>query len=967
MPDHHDVDSCENLRIELDRALEREAAMREVLQVINQSRHDEGPVFEAIVERARRLCDSSMSVLVLGKCGDSQQRLAAHRGMPEQVVEMYRNGQFSMDPETAIAPRSILKQTVLNFDDMADIPEYLSGDPRFTAIVDDFGARSNIVVPLILDDEGIGCLFLPRREVRPYSEDEVKLAETFAEQAVIAIENVRQFREVQERLEREEASREILEVISLNPDDEQPVFEAIINRAAKLCRAPHAELLLRDAADQHLFLAAANAEKSGYVDYLRENPHSLDDKTSLTVEAVQSMQVRQYPDIETLPGGTALSDQLKNTLQLERMRTLLYVPLIKGNRAIGTLGLYRLHVEEFTVDDIEMLKLFAAQAVIAIENVRQFRELQTRLEREKATGDVLSVISRSRDDEDPVFASIHESASRLCDAPFSGLFLVDGSGENLRMASHVGGAEEYVENARTVWPLSDPSAIVRAVTKSEIIHIHDLSETKPYRDGHDPTVRAVDIEGTRTFLAVPLMRNGEAIGSIGLYRVEARPFTDDQIDLVRTFAAQAVIAIENVRQFREVQERLEREAASREILQVISASRDDPAPVFDVILKHATQLSGAPLANLALLDDDRSHWRLVAHLGEGLRHLKVGETTTPLDSKLVPAVAMRTASVVHIENLMETDLYRQGDPGRVAMVEKEGMRTIVGVPLLSDGEAIGSITLFRREVKAFTSEEILLVETFAAQAVIAIENVKQYRALADRTAEVEALNSSLESRVEDQVGEIERMGRLKRFLPSAVADAVVTTGDESMLSSHRALIATLFCDMRGFTAFCEAAEPEETIEVLQTYHQEMSELIDQFGGGVDQRAGDGIMVIFNDPIPVDDPSGDAVRLALAMRLKMRELCAQWKKLGHRLGFGIGISFGYATVGMVGSAGRFDYTASGTSVNTAARLCDMAKNDEILISPRAWAAVEGDVEAESRGEVEMKGIREPVEVFAVVAD
>ncbi len=1139
----------ERLTTDLQRAHEQQAATRQILDSISQSRDDEQPVFDLIVKMAKELCNATFAGLVLGQEGDEFQRVLASENLSAEILQLWEDGKYTMQRGASFAADSILDREVISIEDMGATRFHAGGDERYRIIVTKGGIRSNLIVPLVLNDQGIGCLMLGRDEVRPYTSDQVQLIETLAAQAVIAIENVRQFREVQERLEREEASREILEVISLNPDNEQPVFDAIINRAAKLCRAPHAGLLLRDADDQHLVLVAVNAEQSGYADYLRENPHSIDDETSLTVEAVRAMEVRQYPDIEALAGGTAISDQLKNTWQLERMRTLLYVPLIKGDRAIGTLGLYRLHVEEFSDDDIEILKLFAAQAVIAIENVRQFRELQTRLEREKATGDVLSVISRSRDDEAPVFRAIHESASRLCDAPFSGLFLVDASGENLRLASHFGGKEDYVDNPMIVWPLSDPSAVVRAVTRSEIIHIHDLAETKPYRDGHDPTVRAVDIEGTRTFLAVPLMRDGEAIGSIALYRVEVRPFTDDQIDLIRTFAAQAVIAIENVRQFREVQTRLdretaskdvlrvistnredelpvfdailenaavlcrspmarlhlvdekrenhrmvatwgeelfdiqvgeswsleidkpveqalpvaralrerktvlvdnlrqhpfytkghalitrmvdvedlhaycvvplvegesaigcitlsrrlegafsadeialvetfatqaviaienvrqfrevqtrlEREAASREILQVISASRTDPAPVFDVILKHATQLSGAPLANLALLDEQRGHWHLVAHFGDGLRHLKVGETATPLDSKLVPAVAMRTASVVHIENLMETDLYRQGDPGRVAMVEVEGMRTIVGVPLLSESVAIGSITLFRREVKAFSNEEILLVETFAAQAVIAIENVKQYRALADRTAEVEALNLSLESRVEDQVGEIERMGRLKRFLPSAVADAVVTTGDESMLSSHRALIATLFCDMRGFTAFCEAAEPEETIEVLQTYHHEMSELIDQFGAGVDQRAGDGIMVIFNDPIAVDDPAGDAVRLALAMRETMRELCAQWKKLGHRLGFGIGISFGYATVGMVGSAGRFDYTASGTSVNTAARLCDMAQNDEILISPRAWAAVEGDVEAESRGEVEMKGIREPVEIFSVIAE
>ncbi|MEO1513328.1 MAG: adenylate/guanylate cyclase domain-containing protein, partial [Planctomycetota bacterium] len=206
---------------------------------------------------------------------------------------------------------------------------------------------------------------------------------------------------------------------------------------------------------------------------------------------------------------------------------------------------------------------------------------------------------------------------------------------------------------------------------------------------------------------------------------------------------------------------------------------------------------------------------------------------------------------------------------------------------------------------------IELLRIFASQAVIAIENVRQFKAL-------EALNVELGDRVAAQVGEIERMGRLKRFLSPAVAETVVTKGEE-MLSSHRALIATLFCDIRGFTAFCETAEPEETIEVLQTYHEEMGELISAHGGGIDKRMGDGIMVILNDPLPCEDPAGDAVRLAIAMRARMRELCKGWKRLGHRLGFGVGISLGYATVGMVGSEGRYDYTASGTAVNLAARL------------------------------------------------
>jgi class 3 adenylate cyclase len=295
------------------------------------------------------------------------------------------------------------------------------------------------------------------------------------------------------------------------------------------------------------------------------------------------------------------------------------------------------------------------------------------------------------------------------------------------------------------------------------------------------------------------------------------------------------------------------------------------------------------------------------------------------------------------------------------------MRTSMFVPLMTQAGGIGALILFRTEVSPYSADEVELVETFAAQAVIALENVQQFKALEARTDEVNALNASLEEKVADQVREIERIGQLKQFLPPAVADVFVSAADDKRLTSHRALIATLFCDIRGFTAFCETAEPEETIEMLQAYHEEMGRLISEYGGGVDKRMGDGIMVIFNDPIPCDDPAGDAVRLALAMRVKMRDLCARWKRLGHRLGFGVGISFGYATVGMVGSAGRFDYTASGTSVNMAARLCDMAADDEILLSPRAATAVEGDFGTNSRGEVTMKGIREPVEVFAVAAE
>ena len=578
--------------------------------------------------------------------------------------------------------------------------------------------------------------------------------------------------------------------------------------------------------------------------------------------------------------------------------------------------------------------------------------------REAALRDILGIISQSRDDEAPVFQAIHESASRLCDAPFSGLFLVDESGLNLDLVSHLGGDPEYIKASNVKWPLSQSAAVTDAVVKREVVHMRDLLETDAYRAGDEAMVRAVEMEGMRTFLAVPLLTADGAIGTLGLYRREQRPFTEDQIALLETFAAQAVIAIENVRQFREVQERLEREKASRDVLDVISTSRDDDIPVFETILQNASRICNAPIAFLSLANEDRTEVRIPAHLGtrSEFGDILEGFVEPITRTELVAVRPVASGKTVLEDDIKDDEAYLSGDPRRLQMVDVEGARSVLAVPLMRDDAPIGAIVLYRREVAPFSEDDLTLVQNFAAQAVIAIENVRQFKAL-------ETLNAELGDRVEAQVGELERMGRLKRFLPSQVADVVVSRGDD-ILSSHRALIATLFCDMRGFTAFCERAEPEETIEVLQTYHEEMGRLLSEFGAGVEHRLGDGIMAIFNDPLPCDDPAGDAVRLAIAMRARMAELCKGWKRLGHRLGFGVGVSLGYATVGMVGSEGRYEYTASGTAVNLASRLCDRAEDGEILISARAFASVEGDFEIEPHGEVTLKGIQDPAPVYRV---
>ena len=396
------------------------------------------------------------------------------------------------------------------------------------------------------------------------------------------------------------------------------------------------------------------------------------------------------------------------------------------------------------------------------------------------------------------------------------------------------------------------------------------------------------------------------------------------------------------------------EAASREILSVISRNRDDERPVLDAITQTSVKLCDAAGAGLWLLSSAGDVTRLASTSQQKDPVVSVG-LEFPRENISLMGRCYQDSRTMNVADNRDDPYYLDGDPTAKKLVDKVGMRSRLIVPLLENGIAFGCISLHRKEVQPFSDEEVALIESFAKQAVIAIENVRQFKAL-------ESLNTELNDRVNEQVGEIERMARLKRFLPTAVADTVVSHGADKLLSSHRALLGILFCDIRGFTAFCEIAEPEETIEVLQTYHQEMGKLISAYGAGVDHRIGDGIMVLFNDPLPCDDPAGDAVRLAIAMRERMANLCKSWKRMGYRLGFGVGVSLGYATVGMVGFEGRFDYTASGTAINLASRLCDEAKDGEILLSPKVNIAVEDDFPVESRGQLNLKGLREPLEVF-----
>jgi adenylate cyclase len=265
------------------------------------------------------------------------------------------------------------------------------------------------------------------------------------------------------------------------------------------------------------------------------------------------------------------------------------------------------------------------------------------------------------------------------------------------------------------------------------------------------------------------------------------------------------------------------------------------------------------------------------------------------------------------------------------------------------------------------ADEYLTKPVDQAALVARVKSVLRIKALHDQVqaqaADLANWNRTLEQRVEEQVAEIERIGRLKRFLSPQVAQ-VVSSGDEGVLASHRRDVTVVFCDLRDFTAFAEAAEPEEVMTVLREYHATLGALIDKFEGTIERFAGDGLLVLFNDPLPCPDPSLRAVRMAVEMRREIAALAEKWRMSGHELGFGIGIAHGYATMGCIGFEGRFQYSATGTVANLASRLCDAARNGQILVDAKVHAAVNGRAELESVGELELKGFRRPVPAFNV---
>jgi len=750
-------------------------------------------------------------------------------------------------------------------------------------------------------------------------------------------------RERDEALAHKAALAEVLQVINSSPGDLGPVFDAILEKAHNLCGVVTGSLALFDG--EYVRAVAIRGAAESLAQRLRGGYQASDNPISRPL-----VDGGRFVHIDDL---TAIDDpQVIASTEAIKTRTLLCVPLRNGDALLGMITAGRLEVQPFSDKEIALIESFAAQAVIAIENARLLTEMREALEQQTATTEVLQVINSSPGDLGPVFDVMLEKATRLCEARFGVLRSWDGEYFHVRAVHGEPRFSDWVRQRGPTRPEGD-DPLARIIKGAGVVHFADPSDDPGYVTSPDFR-NAVEVSGMRSGITVPLCKDDALLGAITIYRQEVRPFTDRQIALLQNFASQAVIAMENARLLTETREALEQQTATAEVLQVINASPGDLTPVFNAILEKAHSLCGVARGSLELYDGQ--NFRAVAMHGvadsfaDQLRH-GYPASDNPATRPLIEG---QPFSLILDVTQHEFPFAR----------DRGSARTLLCVALRRDDKLLGMIAFSPGEVRPFTDKQIALLQNFAAQAVIAMENARLLGELRQRTDQVAELNRGLETRVAEQVEELGRVGRLKRFLAPQLAELIVSQGDEKILESHRREIVVVFCDLRGYTAFTETAEPEEVLDFLREYHGALGPLVSQYEGTLDQFSGDGIMVFFNDPVPIPDPAARAVNMAVAMREAAGTLIADWRERGRDLGFGAGIAQGYATLGQIGFSERSGYTAIGTVCNVAARLCAEAKDGQILLSQRVNVALKGSVATEQVGGLALKGLTQPVVAYNV---
>jgi two-component system, NtrC family, sensor kinase len=719
----------------------REAATSEILQLISEFRSDIQPVFDAIAQRARDLCSAEWAGV--HRYDGEFVYFNAHAGFTAEAIAVLSTQIFPYRPAeggTGIA-RALRERKPVHIDDLRADSAW-----RFPVMKELPDYRTVLMVPMLRRDEPLGVISVGRSVVRPFSDEQIKLLQVFASQAVIAIENVRLFNELQTRnaalteaLEQQTATSDILRVISSSPTEIRPVLDAVAKSAARLCEANDAIIFRVDGDD--LEVTTVYGPLGVHGDGTRR-PISRGWVTGRAVVDRKTIHIHDLAaesDTE-FPLGRALRS-------LGGHRTTLATPLLRENTPLGAILIRRTEVRPFTDKQIELLQTFADQAVIAIENVRLFTELQQRnsdlteaLDQQTATSEVLRVLSGSPRTEQPVFETILRSGVRLSDAIFGSLYRFDGALIHL-VANHNIVPEQLEPFKRTFpRPLSEGGRLTDVLTSGRALRIADVFSYP----GMTPIAVATFREmGVRSALFVPMLQHEKPIGVIALFHRHVSAFNDSHVTLLETFADQAVIAIENVRLFRELETRnselteaLEQQTATSEILRVISDSAFDIQPVLVAVAEKAARLCDA-VDGALLRVRDRMLWP-VAHYGPaGLPTPQQIPTGQPINRDWLSGRAVVDKRTIHVPDLLAAaEEYPYGH----RYAEQYGHRTTLAVPLIREDDAIGVILVRRLEVRPFTDMQIQLLQTFARQAVIAIENVRMFNEIQEKTIQLQAAN-----------------------------------------------------------------------------------------------------------------------------------------------------------------------------------------------------------------------------------